>query len=242
MIDLSVLPEEPGCYLFHDVNGTIIYIGKAKNLKVRISGYFSRQERDPKTEALVRSIESLDFIVTDNEVESLILENTLIKKHQPHYNIDLKDSKNYAYISISDEKFPGIWIARKNTGPGLYYGPFVSARERDYILSVVKKTFKLRSCRQLPKRPCLRYHMGSCISPCTGNVSTDEYHALVAKADSVLRGNTGELITTLNAEMAQKSSEHKYEEAIVLRDQITAIKHLDERQHVDRQKSYDEDI
>lgn len=242
MIDLSVLPEEPGCYLFHDVNGTIIYIGKAKNLKVRISGYFSRQEKDPKTEALVRSIESLDFIVTDNEVESLILENTLIKKHQPHYNIDLKDSKNYAYISISDEKFPGIWIARKNTGPGLYYGPFVSARERDYILSVVKKTFKLRSCRRIPKRPCLRYHMGSCISPCTGNVSTDEYHALVAKADSVLRGNTEELITTLNAEMAQKSSEHKYEEAIVLRDQITAIKHLDERQHVDRRKSYDEDI
>ncbi len=242
MIDPSRLPTHPGCYLFRDAAGSIIYIGKAKNLKKRVSSYFRRHDPDPKTEALVRKAASVDFIITDNEIEALILENTLIKKHQPRYNIDLKDAKNYAYIHVTDGEFPRIGIARKAGGDGTFFGPFVSARERDYILSVVKRTFKLRSCKKLPKRACLRYHIGSCSAPCIGNISGEDYRRQVGRAESVLRGNTDCLIMSLSLEMAERSESQEFEQAMELRDQIAAIEHLAERQHVDRQKSYDEDV
>ncbi|PXF55431.1 MAG: excinuclease ABC subunit C [Candidatus Methanogaster sp.] len=242
MIDPSGLPEDPGCYLFKDAADNIIYVGKAKNLKKRVHSYFRRHERDPKTEVLVEKADSVDFIVTDSELEALILENTLIKRHQPRYNIDLKDAKSYAYIHITDEEFPRIRIARRLGGSGSFFGPFVTAKERDYILSVVKKTFKLRSCRRLPKRACLRYHIGSCSAPCIGKISSEEYRKQVARAQSHLRGNTSELIRSLSQEMAEKSMEQEFEFAMELRDQIAAIEHLSERQYVDRQKNYDEDV
>src|SRR5271157_2320028 len=114
MIDISSLPENPGCYLFSDAEGTIIYIGKAKNLKKRVSSYFQKRDHDPKTQALVEHISAADYIVTTNEVEALILENSLIKTHQPRYNIDLKDAKQYAYIELTDEEYPCIMIARRS--------------------------------------------------------------------------------------------------------------------------------
>lgn len=242
MIDTAAIPGQPGCYLFHDERGTIIYIGKAKDLKKRVSSYFSREIRDAKTEALVRDAASLDFIVTDTEVEALILENTLIKRHQPKYNIDLRDSKNYAYIHITDGPYPAIGIARKATGKGTFFGPFVSARERDYVLSVVKKTFGLRSCRRLPKRACLRHHMGSCAAPCIGCVTPEEYAELVRRASSVLKGSTGGLLAQLRDEMARLSAMEEFEQAMAVRDQITAVEHLARRQHVARQKRSDEDV
>ena len=242
MIDSSGLPENPGCYLFKDAADNIIYVGKAKNLKKRVHSYFQRRERDPKTEVLVEKAYSVDFIVTDSELEALILENTLIKRHQPRYNIDLKDAKSYAYIHITDEEFPRIGIARRSDGSGSFFGPFVTAKERDYILSVVKKTFKLRSCRRLPKRACLRYHIGSCSAPCIGKISSEEYRKQAARAQSHLRGNTSDLIQSLSQEMAEKSMEQEFEQALELRNQIAAIEHLSERQYVDRQKNYDEDV
>ena len=190
----------------------------------------------------MRKAASLDFIITDNEIEALILESTLVKKHQPRYNIDLKDAKNYAYIHVTDEEFPRIGIARKAEGDGIFFGPFVSARERDYILSVVKRTFKLRSCKKLPKRACLRYHIGSCSAPCIGEIGDEDYRIQVGRAESVLRGNTDDLIRSLSLEMAKRSEDQEFEQAMELRDQITAIEHLAEHQHVDRQKSYDEDV
>ena len=136
-IDLSKVPPSPGCYLYKNSQGQIIYIGKAKDLKKRVSQYFNSQEKDPKTQALVENIDSVEFIVTNTEVEALILENNLIKKHNPKYNIDLRDSKRYAYIKITDEEFPRLLIARKKETDEEYFGPFTSGEKRDYILQTL---------------------------------------------------------------------------------------------------------
>lgn len=242
MIDLSVIPTSSGCYIYRDKEDEIIYIGKAKNLKKRVSSYFQKRDLDPKTRLLVRHIDSVDFIVTANEVEALILENTLIKKHNPKYNIDLKDSKSYAFIHISGDAFPRIGILRRATTQGKLYGPFVSAHDRDEILDVVKRTFKLRSCRNMPKRPCLRYHIGNCMAPCTGNVPKEEYKKAIDKADFVLRGNSAELADKLRTEMEEFAKKQEFEIAKDLRDQIYALEYLNNRQHVARQINHDEDV
>ena len=242
IVDPRSLPAEPGCYLFSDDAGSIIYVGKAKNLRRRVSSYFSRHDLDPKTASLVSAIAGVDFIVTDTEVEAFILENTLIKKHQPKYNIDLKDSKTYAYIHITDETYPRIHVARGPDGNGRYYGPFVSARERDDLLRLLKRTFGLRSCRRLPRRPCLRAHIDSCSAPCTGKISKDDYQERVRRAEAVLKGDISGLIRTLREEMTACAERQDYERAIEYRDQVAALERLRERQHVDRQKTYNEDI
>ncbi len=242
MIDPATLPAEPGCYLFSDEGGNVIYVGKARNLRKRVSSYFSRHDLDPKTARLVDAIAGIDFIVTDTEVEAFILENTLIKKHQPKYNIDLKDSKTYAYIHITDEPFPRIHVARGPDGNGRYYGPFVSARERDDLFRLLKSLFGLRSCRRLPRRACLRAHIGSCSAPCIGRIGEEEYGERVRRAEAVLKGDIGGLIRTLRDEMAAHAERLDYERAMDLRDQIAALERLRERQHVDRQKTYNEDI
>jgi len=145
MIDHATLPEMCGCYLYMDAAGTIIYVGKAKNLKKRVASYFSKRDHDPKTRSLVTHITTVEVVVTDTETEAFLLENTLIKKHQPKYNIDLKDAKRYAYIELTDEEYPRLLVARQTTGAGSYFGPFVSAAERDYVAKVAKRTFHLRT-------------------------------------------------------------------------------------------------
>ena len=242
MIDLSVIPTSSGCYIYRDKNDEIIYIGKAKNLKKRVSNYFQKRDHDPKTRLLVKNIDSVEFIVTTNEVEALILEDTLIKKHTPKYNIDLKDSKSYAFIHMTNEDFPRIGILRKATAQGKLYGPFVSAKERDEILEVVKRTFKLRSCRNMPKRPCLRYHIGNCSAPCTGQITREEYQKSIDKADAVLRGNSAALEAKLKAEMADYSKKKEFELARDIRDQIFALEYLNNRQRMDRRIDHDEDV
>jgi excinuclease ABC subunit C len=152
MIDLKNIPNSPGCYIYKNSLGNIIYIGKAKNLKKRVSSYFQNKQHDPKTQMLVKSIESVDFIATDNEIEALVLENNLIKKNKPKYNIDLKDSKRYAYVLITKEDYPRLVIARNRKQKGTYFGPFVSGKERDYVLEYLTKTFRLRTCRKFPKK------------------------------------------------------------------------------------------
>ncbi|WNY25018.1 excinuclease ABC subunit UvrC [Methanolapillus millepedarum] len=242
MIDLSTIPQSPGCYIYRNKDQEIIYIGKAKNLKKRVSSYFQKRDHDPKTRVLVRNIESVDFILTENEVEALILENTLIKKHAPKYNIDLKDAKNYAFIHLTDDEFPRIGILRKATTRGKLYGPFVSAADRDLVLDVVKKTFKLRSCRNLPKRACLRYHIGHCSAPCIGNISKADYQKNIEKADFVLRGNTDALIQTLHEDMDKYSKCREFEQAMELRNQIYSMEYLKTRQHMERRINHDEDV
>jgi len=242
MIDTTLLPDEPGCYLYKDASGRIIYVGKARNLKKRVSSYFSKTIHDPKTRALIDAACDLDFIVTPSETEALLLENTLIKKYTPKYNIDLRDSKSYAFIHLTGDPYPRITIARKRGPKGQYFGPFVSGHERDHVFAVVKKTFMLRSCRRLPKRPCLRYHIGTCLAPCTGNVSEEEYGEQVRRAAAVMSGKSDEMIASLEKEMKVCSDELAFEKALLLRDQITAISHLKNRQIVDRNKRRNEDV
>ena len=242
MIDLSVIPSSSGCYVYRDKEDEIIYIGKAKNLKKRVSSYFQKRDLDPKTRLLVKNIHSVDFVVTSNEVEALILENTLIKKHAPKYNIDLKDSSSYAFIHISGDAFPRIGLLRKATAQGKLYGPFVSAKERDEILDVVKRTFKLRSCRNMQRRPCLRSHIGNCMAPCTGKVSKEDYQKAIVKADYILRGNSAELVEKLRKEMEEFSKKQEFEISRDLRDQIYALECLDNRRHVARQINHEGDV
>ena len=241
-IDLTNIPKNPGCYLFKDRRGKIIYVGKAKNLEKRVRSYFQKKDHDPKTEALVKEIYSADFFVTDNEVEALILENNLIKKNYPKYNIDLKDSRRYAYIQITDEKYPRLLIARKREGKGKFYGPFVSGATRDYILDALIKTFKLRTCKNLPKRECLRFSIGLCSAPCTERISHTKYLENVDSAKLVLNKRTIDLIKILIEKMNENSKTQNYEGALQIRKQIEAIKGLSEKQKMERSKNYDEDI
>lgn len=242
MIDVCTLPEGPGCYIYSDSRGNVIYVGKAKNIRKRVSSYFQKNNHDAKTASLVEKIASVDFIATDSEIEALILENTLIKRYQPKYNINLKDAKTYAYIRLTEEKFPRLLIARKKSGRGTFYGPFVSAHERDYILWFLKKTFMIRTCKKMPKNPCLRHHIDLCNAPCAGLITREEYNENIDKIRMILSGSTKELVKEMEVEMKRASEEQRYEKALELRDQIEAIKRLSERQNMQRQKRYDEDI
>ena len=236
------LPTKPGCYLYKDSSNDIIYIGKAKNIKKRVSQYFNRNDLDIKTKQLVKNIDTVEFFTTDNETEALLLESTLIKKHRPKYNIDLKFSQRYAYIQITDEEFPRIITARYKTKTGKFFGPFVKGFERKYILDAVKKIFKIRTCNKLPKRACLKFHINLCSAPCIKNISKDEYMDSIKKAESVLKGKTDDLINELDEQMRLYSSNNNFEKAMELRNQIYALQNLSDRQKVERDKKYDEDI
>jgi excinuclease ABC subunit C len=243
MIDLSTLPHSPGCYRFHDEAGTIIYVGKAKDLKKRVTSYFKKKDHDPKTRNLVAAITSVDVMVTNTETEALLLENNLIKRHQPKYNIDLKDAKRFAYIELTREPFPRIGIARRvSKNDATHFGPFVSASGRDDVIRVIKRIFRLRSCRKLTKRACLRHHLQTCSAPCIGAVSQEEYGQAVEKATALLKGKSSELLANLKTEMAEQSGRQEYEKALVLRNQIAAIERLTERQHVERPRETDQDV
>ena len=242
MISLDHLPHLPGCYLFLDSQGTIIYVGKARDLHKRVSNYFQKQDHGPKTEALVGAASSVDFIVTNTEVEALLLENTLIKKHLPRYNIKLKDASRYACIQLTEEPFPRIRISRKAAGRGSFFGPFTSARERTYVYQIVRKTFGLRTCRRLPGRACLRYHLGHCSGPCIGKISEADYLAKVRRAQTALSGRSSELALSMKDEMKELSARQEFERAIELRDEICALERLRERQSVEHLRKYDQDV
>lgn len=242
MIDLETLPHLPGCYLYLDADGKVLYVGKAKDLKKRVGNYFQKRDHDSKTESLIQAASSLDFIVTNTEVEALLLENTLIKKHWPRYNIKLKDSTRYACIHLTDEKMPRIRISRSRVGRGTFFGPFTSARERDYVFAVVRKTFQLRTCRRLPKRACLRYHLGACSGPCIGKITQVAYQEKVRRAEAALKGNIADLIASLRKEMGDSSARQEYERARDLRDEIVALEGLHERQNMDRKRKFDQDV
>ena len=242
MLSSLNLPNEPGCYLFKDKNNKIIYVGKAKNLKKRIKQYYQKNDFDIKTRSMLNFVKSIDFVATDNEVEALILENTLIKKHQPKYNIRMKDAKTHSFVLLTEEKFPRVLIARQKIGKGKFFGPFISAHERNYVLQFLKKTFLLRSCKKLPKKACLRYHINLCEAPCIGMISPEEYIKKIDNVKLVLTGHTDKLLEKLKDDMKLFSDNNDFENALKLRNQITAIENLNERQKMKREKKYNEDI
>lgn len=242
MFNVTTFPTSPGCYLFLDSQKKVLYVGKAKNLKKRVSSYVQKRQLDPKTASLLKSIDSASFIVTDTEVEALLLENTLIKKHQPKYNINLKDAKTYAYIHLTDEQFPRLLIARHKQRTGRYFGPFVSAVERDHVLQFLNRTFALRTCKKLPKKSCLRFHLKLCDAPCIGAISKEDYGKKIRNVRFILSGKSKQLLKTLKQEMTERSQRFDFEKALLLRDQITAIQHLQDHQKMQRQQRWNEDI
>ena len=234
---LKLLPDLPGCYLYSDNKGEIIYVGKAKNLKRRVKSYFNKTPDSPKLTALVPKIEKLEYIITNTEVEALILENNLIKKHKPRYNVLLKDDKKYPYFLITNEDYPRILIERKkNMNPlkGRYYGPYTDIRAMYSTLDFLKKIFPLKQCKQ-PKfksRPCLYYHIGKCMAPCQGLVSKEEYQAIVHQAELFLSGRRNELIERLKEQMNEYAAREEYEKAARLRDSFQDLEKTLERQKV----------
>ena len=233
------LPMQPGVYIMKDADGQVIYVGKSKKLKNRVTSYFVGSSHTYKTARMVSLVRDFDYIVCATEIEALTLENVLIKKHSPKYNIKLKDSKSYPYIKVSAEEYPRLTVTRdRRSDRGRYYGPYQSAQAARGALEAVMKVFSLPECkRSFPRdigkdRPCIYKDMGRCIAPCTGNVSAVEYRALVRCAESVLDGNVKKTAEMLTAEMYEASEAMQYERAAALRDSIRALSALCEKQKV----------
>lgn len=234
---LKLLPSLSGCYLYYDEKGEIIYVGKAKNLKNRVKSYFNKNHDSAKLNVLVPQIENLEYIITDSEVEALILESHLIKKHQPKYNILLKDDKKYPYFLITDEDFPRIIVTRKrnlNLEKGRYYGPYTDARAMYSTLDFLKKIFPLKQCKtpKFKDRPCLYYQIGRCLAPCQNLVSSQEYKALIDKVELFLSGKQSELLQQLKDQIKVYSDAQQYEKAARLRDSYLDLTKTLERQKV----------
>jgi len=218
-------PESPGVYLMRSAEGEIIYVGKAKVLRNRLSSYFSGR-KDIKTRHLVSRIESIEWILAASEYEALLLENTLIKRHTPRYNINLKDGKSYPSVRITNEEFPRVFRTRRIIRDGsLYFGPFPSADTVDVYLDLIKKLFPLRRCAVMRPRenPCMYYHIGRCSGPCAGRITKEAYAEYVEEVKKLLSGETEALLAELRAKMAASARALRFEEAARLRDSATAI-------------------
>lgn len=235
------MPSNPGVYLFKDEEGEILYIGKAKSLRSRVRSYFANIDQPPKTRQLVSKIRNIDFILVNNEVEALLLENKLVKQHTPKYNINLKDAKTYAYIALTRETYPRILTSRKVSPKLESFGPYTEGFTRQDLQRLVIKVFKLRTCRKFPKRACLNFHIGSCTAPCVGNVTQEQYAEQVKNARMFLEGKFDRIIHLLDAQMQQASKDKIYERALELRNQIASIRLLTERQIVDKERRFDQD-
>ncbi len=250
--ELKNLPELPGVYIMHDKDDTIIYVGKAKILKNRVRQYFQKSKNHtPKVLAMVSNVAYFEYIVTDSEIEALVLECNLIKKHRPKYNILLKDDKQYPYIKVSINKdYPSIYMSRtlKNDG-AKYFGPYTGMQTVRNTIDIVQKIFKPPTCRKrFPEdigkgRPCLNYHINNCFAPCIeGRVSKEEYRKIFFDICAFLEGNHKELLSELQDQMLAASKSMEFEKAAILRDKIEAIKSFEQKQKIinaDRQTDMD---
>jgi len=234
---LKLVPQLPGCYIYYDKNGEIIYVGKAKNLKRRVSSYFHKKHDRVKVAVLVSKIEKMEYIITDSEVEALILEAHLIKEHKPRYNILLKDDKKYPYFLITDEDYPRITVVRKkniNPDKGRFYGPYTNGKAMYSTLDFLKKIFPLKQCKtpKFSNRPCLYYHIGKCLAPCQGKVTPEEYQNLVSQVELFLSGRQTELIKKIKAQMEEYSKSEQFEKAARMRDSYLDLQKTLEHQKV----------
>lgn len=236
------IPIGPGVYLYRDENSEIIYIGKAKSLRSRVRSYFSNSEQPSKTQMLVSKIRSIDWIVVGNEVEALLLENKLVKQHLPKYNINLKDSKTFAYIALTREIYPRIITTRKLTSKLEAFGPYTDGYMRMNLKEAAVKVFKLRVCKTMPKRACLNFHIGLCTAPCIGNVTREQYGKQVEDARSFLKGNYESTLSQLEDQMDIATHDEHYERALELRNQIASINLLTQKQIVDKDRDFDQDV
>ncbi|KJZ85735.1 MULTISPECIES: excinuclease ABC subunit UvrC [unclassified Clostridium] len=248
---LKILPDKPGVYLMKNSLGEIIYVGKAKVLKNRVRQYFQNSKNhSEKVKAMVKNIAEFEYIVTDSEMEALILECNLIKKHSPKYNISLKDDKFYPFIKITtNEDFPRVFITRNFAKDGnKYFGPYPNAGAVHETIKLIRKIFPLRTCKKLifengkHTRPCLNYHIKKCNAPCEGHISKDEYKRMIDEIIDVLSGRDKSLINKLKNDMQEASMNLEFEKAASFRDKILAIESIAEKQKVFKSQDNDEDF
>ena len=235
----NTLPLCPGVYIMKDKAGKIIYVGKSRKLKNRVSQYFQNSYKNGKTSRMVQCAEDFDYILCKTEIEALTLENTLIKQHSPKYNIKLKDAKSYPYIKITHAEYPKIAFTRtRKADKALYFGPFSGTSTVYSLIDILHKRLGIPSCKkEFPRdigkeRPCIYYQMGQCCGVCTGNVSAKEYKNLIACAADILKGNTSAAISSLSEQMMTFAEEEKFESAAKCRDTINALKSLHQKQNV----------
>lgn len=249
--ELKKLPKNPGVYIMHDANDTIIYVGKAVNLHNRVRSYFRKiVGRGPQIDRMVEQIARFEYIVTDSELEALVLENNLIKEHSPKYNTMLKDDKTYPYIKVTlGEEYPRILFARQmKKDKSKYFGPYTSALAVKETIELLNHLYLLRTCnRALPKeigrdRPCLNYHIKQCLAPCQGTISREEYRERVAQAMEFLNGNYKPLLDDLQAKMQAASEAMEFEEAIRYRDLYQNVKSVAQKQKITDSDGEDKDI
>jgi excinuclease ABC subunit C len=232
-LKLKVLPEKPGVYQFYDVNDKIIYVGKAKNLKKRVSSYFNKTQESGKTRVLVKKIVDIKYLVVDTELDALLLENNLIKKYQPRYNIQLKDDKTYPWICIKKEPFPRVFTTRRLIKDGSkYFGPYPSVKVVNTLLSLIRDIYPLRSCTldlsaekiaEKKHRVCLEYHLGNCKGGCEGYESEEKYKTYISNIEHIVKGNLGAVIRSLKELMNKHASDLQFEEAQAIKNKIEII-------------------
>ena len=249
--ELKKLPDRPGVYIMHAADDEIIYVGKAINLNKRVRSYFrAHVNRGPKIDKIISLIDYFEYIVTDSELEALVLENTLIKEHSPKYNTMLKDDKSYPFMKVTvQEDFPRVLFARQMRRDGAkYYGPYTSAAAVKDTIELLKKLYGIRTCnKSLPKeigvgRPCLYYQMGQCAAPCQGYISKEEYSEKIDNLLGFLNGDYKKVIRDLEAKMKEKAAAYEFEEAATYRDLIESVKHVTGSQRVVKTGGIDRDV
>lgn len=255
--ELKKLPNSPGVYLMHDANDTIMYVGKAVNLHNRVRSYFRKiVGRGPQIDKMVRQIARFEYIVTDSELEALVLENNLIKEYSPKYNTMLKDDKTYPYIKVTmGEEYPRIFLSRQlspsaggKKDKSRYFGPYTSAAAVKDTIDLMNKLYQLRTCnRRLPRdigmeRPCLNYHIKQCTAPCQGYISKEDYRARVEQALDFLNGNYGPMLRELEQNMKDNAEKLEYEEAARYRDLYNSLKSVAQKQKITGSDGEDKDI
>ncbi|MBX3371957.1 MAG: excinuclease ABC subunit UvrC, partial [Nitrospira sp.] len=246
---LDHLPEQPGCYLFRNAKREILYVGKAAVLADRVRSYFQKgSDQTPKTSLLVSEVADLETIVTRSELEALILESNLIKRHRPRFNIVLRDDKQYPYLRLPiKESFPRLSIVRRVQKDGaLYYGPYTPAGALRETLKVIRKAFPLATCDididGRADRACIEFEIKRCMAPCTGNQSREDYHVIVKQVRQFLEGRDRELLDSLRQAMESAAEREEFEEAARLRDRLFSVERTLEKQRITQVTTTDQDV
>lgn len=249
---ISILPDTPGVYIYYNAEGVVIYVGKAKNLKRRVSSYFNRDHDVVRTRLLVRAIHDMNYIVVPTEQDALNLENSLIKEHQPRYNVLLKDDKSYPWICVTGEHYPRVFLTYNYKKDGSkYYGPYTNQSVARAVLRLIDDLYPIRTCRHMitPEyvekgkgRLCLEYHMKRCKGCCTGLISIDEYASYITRIRQILRGETQDLMSYLRDEMARLATELRFEEAQVLKEKYQLIERYNAKSVIVSQTVQDVDV
>ena len=230
---LKTIPTDPGVYQYFDEKGEIIYVGKAKNLKRRVSSYFNKQQQSRKVSVLVSRIADIKFTVVANEMEALLLENNFIKQYKPRYNILLKDDKTYPWICVKNERFPRVFLTRKKVNDGsIYFGPYPSVQTAKTLLEMLRQLYPIRNCKLILKeenirnghyRPCLEYHIGNCKAPRDGSIDEEEYREMIHNVKKVIKGNINEVLRDMKSQMMAHAAKLEFEQAQGIKDKYDLL-------------------